>query len=247
LLPVLLLLAGGAIAFAGIWQFRRWIQETQDEMSAGPRRLEVIVDELVATAETTVAAIEEKTEALAGSLSRADLAVKRVEEAIKAAQELAAAPKPPSGKAAREDPAPKASAAKRGGTKPPPRAPVAQRPLQPAIAPSPEILTAEQERPAPRPELKLAEPLPSREQEIRELLGRRPPPRMHAPERPVAARPAEPAPRRPESGAAPADLPDLHQRVYALTDKGVDVTDIARQLSMTKGEVQLILGLRRMN
>lgn len=41
-------------------------------------------------------------------------------------------------------------------------------------------------------------------------------------------------------------MPELHRRVYQLVDAGHDVTAVARQLSVTKGEVQLILNLRRM-
>lgn len=38
----------------------------------------------------------------------------------------------------------------------------------------------------------------------------------------------------------------LYRRVYSLHDQGVDVTQIAKQVGLTKGEVQLILGLREM-
>jgi len=40
-------------------------------------------------------------------------------------------------------------------------------------------------------------------------------------------------------------MPELHRRVYRLADAGNDITTIARQLSVTKGEIQLILNLRR--
>jgi len=43
----------------------------------------------------------------------------------------------------------------------------------------------------------------------------------------------------------PPAMPELHRRVYRLADAGNDITTIARQLSVTKGEIQLILNLRR--
>jgi hypothetical protein len=45
--------------------------------------------------------------------------------------------------------------------------------------------------------------------------------------------------------AAVPVVPDLHRQVYGLTDAGQDVTAVARKLGLTKGEVQLILGLRQ--
>jgi hypothetical protein len=45
--------------------------------------------------------------------------------------------------------------------------------------------------------------------------------------------------------AAGPRVPDLHRQVYELVDAGTDVTAIARRLGMTKGEVQLILGIRK--
>lgn len=54
------------------------------------------------------------------------------------------------------------------------------------------------------------------------------------------------APEPPAAAPAPqAAGPDLHERVAALADAGLDVTAIARQMGLTKGEVQLVLGLRR--
>lgn len=229
MVPVLLLLAGGAVAFYGIWQFRRWIRETQEAVAAGPRRLETIVDELVATAEATVAAVAEKSESVVEVLDRADQTVRRLEEATKAALESLEALKHAGEKSAKKPAAPKASPARAGGGRS--RAAAAAKP--PGGTP-----------PAPTPS---AEP-PPRELEIQELLGRRRVPlRSQSFEHAGASRHAEPAPLRKETGAATADLPDLHRRIYGLADAGLDVTDIARQLSMTKGEVQLILGLRRMN
>lgn len=65
---------------------------------------------------------------------------------------------------------------------------------------------------------------------------------------PPATEPLELA--MPAPSLRPLDLhpamPELHRRVYRLADAGNDVTTIARQLSVTKGEIQLILNLRRM-
>jgi hypothetical protein len=60
---------------------------------------------------------------------------------------------------------------------------------------------------------------------------------------PVAAAVPAPAPA-PAPASAPA-LPEMHRDVYALADSGQDVTMIARRLGLTKGEVQLVLSLRR--
>lgn len=144
--PFLLLLIGGAISLYSLWQFRRWLTAGQEGVAAGSRRLEGLVDELVATAEATVSAVEEKAEALTDVIARADEKLARLEAAT--------------------------------------------------VAP-----------PAP------------------------------APAQPAAA--VAPAP------AADADLPELHRLIYGLADAGKDVTGIARQLHITKGEVELILGLRQ--
>jgi hypothetical protein len=63
-----------------------------------------------------------------------------------------------------------------------------------------------------------------KQREIQELLGK---PRT---ELAAAAKPANP----------------LHDRVYTLQDSGTDVLEICRQTGLEKGEVELILGLRRM-
>lgn len=40
-------------------------------------------------------------------------------------------------------------------------------------------------------------------------------------------------------------VPPLHREVYQLADDGLDKVEVARRTSMTPGEVELILGLRR--
>jgi hypothetical protein len=45
---------------------------------------------------------------------------------------------------------------------------------------------------------------------------------------------------------APRSANPLHDRVYGLQDAGTDVLEICRQTGLEKGEVELILGLRRM-
>jgi hypothetical protein len=164
--PFLLLMIGGAVSLYCLWQLRRWLAQSEAAGSAGARQLENLVDELVATAETTVAMVDEKAEVLSRLLARADERLGR----------LSAVP----------------------GVAQPQALPAAE----PVPAPAPE--------PAPRA---VAEPVP------------------HAPH------------------GAPAGLPDrqreMYATVYALADAGHDVTAIARRLNMTKGEIQLILGLRQ--
>ncbi|HYF80291.1 MAG TPA: hypothetical protein VD973_24550 [Symbiobacteriaceae bacterium] len=53
------------------------------------------------------------------------------------------------------------------------------------------------------------------------------------------------APVQAAAEAAGPRAPDLHRQVYELADAGTDVTAIARRLGLTKGEVQLILGIRK--
>ena len=152
MLPFLLLLVGAAVSLYCVWQFRRWLGEPQEAVPVGMQRLEVLVDELVATAESTSAVVQEKADALTELVAQADRRIGA----------LAAA---------------------------------AQGPAAPAPV---------QERPAP------------------------------------AAAPPEPVP-----APAAAALSDVHHQVYALADGGSDVTAIARRLGLTKGEVMLILGLRK--
>lgn len=67
---------------------------------------------------------------------------------------------------------------------------------------------------------------------------------------PPAAAPAPPGPAPaaavPPPPAAPA-LPELHRRVYELADAGLDAEAVARELKLARGEVQLVLGLRRLS
>ncbi|HLN63169.1 MAG TPA: hypothetical protein VK464_16660 [Symbiobacteriaceae bacterium] len=156
----LLALVGGAVALYCLWQFRRWLAEGELSSGAGPRRLEVLVDELLTTAEATSSVVQEKAEALAEAIAEAD---KRI-----------AALKAP------------AAAAPAGAEQPDEAAP------EPAV-----------------PTITL--PLP------------------------------EPGP----AAVAEPGVPVLHRDVYALADAGQDLTTIARTLGLTKGEVQLILGLRQ--
>lgn len=54
--------------------------------------------------------------------------------------------------------------------------------------------------------------------------------------------PAAAGPRREEPSPP---VPPLHGRIYALQDSGRDVAGICAETGMEKGEVELILGLRR--
>ncbi len=51
---------------------------------------------------------------------------------------------------------------------------------------------------------------------------------------------------RPTSEAAPG-VPVLYRQVYDMADAGQETEVIAREMKITRGEVQLILGLRRLN
>jgi len=164
LLPWLALLVGGAVSLYCLWQFRRWLGVPQEAVPAASRRLEVLVDELVATAEAASAVVQEKADALTELVAQAD----RRLHALAAASQAVAGP---------------------AVAGPAPAAPVA------AVAP---------------------------------------------------AAPAEPIAAAVEAAPAPTAVhPDLHRQVYALADGGHDVTTIARRLGLTKGEVMLILGLRK--
>lgn len=165
MLPFMLLLTGGTISLYCLWQFRRWLSRTEAAVSAAPRRLEVLVDELIAAAETTAAAVEEKAEALAGLLEEADRKLGQLQGA------------PGDARPAREEPA--------------------ARPMQSTEAP-----------PMERGAVPLLPPAPT------------------------------------SVAVLQSNLSEAHAGVYRLADAGMDVTGIARQLGMTKGEVQLILGLR---
>lgn len=170
--PLLLSLAGAAVALYCLWQLRRWLQETQAAAAAGPQRLEALVDELLATAEATAIVVQEKAEALEAVIAQAD---RRIETLHRGA------------------PAPEAAVAASVAPAPAPAEPAAPGPTPaPASAPAPE--------------------------------------------------PVLPAPPASEPGQ---ELPEIHRAVYTLYDAGQDHTAIARRLGLTKGEVQLILGLRQ--
>lgn len=175
----MLSLAGGATALYCLWQLRRWLAEAEAAASAGPRRMEALVDELLATAEATTAMVEEKAEALATAVAEAD----------------------------------KRLAALSGGTE----VPAAMPAVQPAAAPVAPVVAQPQ----------VAPPV--------------------APSDPAAARVAAAveAVRQGKAPAPAADEGDLYAQVQALAGAGVSVTAIARQLGLSKGEVQLILGLGR--
>lgn len=68
----------------------------------------------------------------------------------------------------------------------------------------------------------------------------------------AAAAGSAPKPAAPQSEPSPLaaihpTAPEMHRRIWQMADTGQDVTTIARLLSITKGEVQTILGLRRLN
>ncbi|MDB4895871.1 MAG: hypothetical protein JWN15_2133 [Firmicutes bacterium] len=84
MLPFLLFLIGAALSVYCLWQLRRWLEQADGAAAAGSRRLGSLVDELVATAETTVSVVEEKAEALAAAIARADERLVRLEAAVAA-------------------------------------------------------------------------------------------------------------------------------------------------------------------
>lgn len=164
----LLITAGAATSLYCLWQIRQWLAGAAAAAEAAPRRLEALAEELLTTAETTVAALEEKAEALNRAVAEADIRLARL-----------------GGGAFHAEPAP--------------------------------------------------QPAPERVAQLAGAAGE------------VAASVASepvPAPVAP-SGGFLADRPEVHLTVYNLADAGYDVTTIARRLNMTKGEIQLILGLRQ--
>ncbi len=156
-MSILLLVIGATLSLYCLWQLHRWLRSAEAASAEGPRRLEKLVDELVATAEATVSMVDEKAETLTAAIERADLVLRRLEGAV--------------------------------ATSPSERA---------------------KEEPAAEPPVAVREPV------------------------------LAPAPKQ----AAEPDLPPAYAEVYRMADKGLGVTEIARRLNMTKGEVQLILGLR---
>jgi hypothetical protein len=174
LFSVLLLMLGVAISAYCLWQLRRWLSGAEAAVAAGPKRLEALVDELVATAEATVAAVEEKAESLAVLLEEADVKLAKLKGTGS------------------------------GGE-------------GPTVA---KVTAAAQARPVELASVHILEPV-----------VRQPEPFVS----PVVI-PAQP------QGAT---TPELHAEVYRLLDAGTDQTGIARQLGISRGEVHLILGLRR--
>lgn len=183
MLPFLLLLAGGAVSLYCLWQFKRWLGEPQEANPAGSQRLEVLVDELVATAEATSAVVQEKAETLTELIAEADRRIRALAD---------------------------------GGAEAPAPAAAVQRPA--VAAPVPETAV---HVPAGvvQAQAAAAQALPT-----------------------VAPEPARTAAAPPAPASA---LPELHRQVYALADSGHDVTAIARRLGLSKGEVMLVLGLRK--
>lgn len=188
---LLLSLAGGAIALVCLWQLRRWLAESEAAAAAGPRRMEALVDELLATAEATNALVEEKAETLAAAVAEAD----------KRLALLAAAAAQPAAAVAVQPAAPPPVPAV-------PAQPVLQSVMQPVV-----------QAPAPPPAPAQTDPATAR----------------------VAA--AVEAVREGRAPADSGDEGDLYVKVHSLAGAGVSVTAIARQLGLSKGEVQLILGL----
>jgi hypothetical protein len=56
---------------------------------------------------------------------------------------------------------------------------------------------------------------------------------------------AEPTVTAPAAGAADRSMSSRHERIYTLADKGLTAVQIAQEAQMQPGEVELILGLRR--
>ncbi len=60
---------------------------------------------------------------------------------------------------------------------------------------------------------------------------------------PLAVPPAPPPAPAPSDPPAPP-VPPAHERIYRLSDQGMDAAGICRETGLEKGEVELILGLR---
>lgn len=185
-MAALLALAGATVALYCLWQLRRWLAEGEAASAAVPRRLEKLVDELLATAEATSVVVQEKAEALETAIAEADRRL----------AQLNAAALPPAALMPEPFATPPVSAPAAAV----PAVATVELPLPPAWEPAPEPAAATVAAPAAEVDV------------LRE--------------------------------AGPSAVPALHREVYMMADSGLDVTAIARRLSLTKGEVQLILGLR---
>jgi hypothetical protein len=70
-----LLVIGLGIMLFCLWRFKRYTREMIQAAAAGPKRLEVLVEELIATAESTASLVSEKTEELEAYIQAADLRI----------------------------------------------------------------------------------------------------------------------------------------------------------------------------
>lgn len=217
MLPVLLLVIGGLITGYALWQVRRWLRETSVSLTEGPRRLEAIAEELINSAEAASAAVAEETERLADLITRAEARAGELRALLERSPEPVRAPG--SGKQV-----PGARGERVMVTAVPVRFRHARKEIRRTAA---ERTALSQPGPGPAPAVSLSiQPAPM------------PAAASVTAEQPVSIR---------ESNPVTNEMPETHRLVYTLADRGQDVTQIARQLSMTKGEVQLILSLRRLN
>lgn len=92
----MLLLVGGGLSLYCLWRFRGWLgQPHGSEIGAAHiQRIEVLVDELLATAEATSSVVQEKAEALQELIDRADRRLRALEAAVEDAPLPAPAPAP---------------------------------------------------------------------------------------------------------------------------------------------------------
>lgn len=242
MLPVLLLTIGGLITGYSLWQLKRWLREAGTGLNEGPRRLEALAEELINSAEAASAVVAEETERLADLIARAEGRAVELRGLLERSPDPVHAP---------------AGAGRTPGLTSG-RVTVTAVPLRFRHARK-EIRRTAPERAA------LSQPGPAMIQLVPAMAGPQsgsiplvPGAGPAAPHSAPAAEAADPDSRGPAGTAAlpasavrPAgshsETPETHRLVYTLADKGNDVTQIARQLSMAKGEVQLILGLRRLN
>lgn len=223
MLSILLLAVGSLLAGFSLWQLRRWLLTAQSNLTDGPRRLEALAEELLNSAEAATAAVAEETERLAELIARAETRAAELRALVKESAEPVRLPAPGAG-------------------------PARARPAHTAVAAVPlRFRHARKEiRRSPAERAALSQPGPALGPAPGPALGLTPGPGNG--QSPASAHAGVPSPSLPMRPAAAAgEMPETHRLVYSLADKGSNVTQIARQLSITKGEVQLILGLRRLN
>jgi hypothetical protein len=253
-IPAVLYALWGAVFLVGIGNWLVWRSLKREMQRLNTDRLSRLIDELVATAEEAAAAVAERTELLQTVLAKAEAVAAELRLQADAASE-------------KRGPAPVPATAGTPANPPAATAPPAFPPAEPPTG----AAEVQAERPAERPAAAVPRPraatpsLPPAPAapEVAEAASRPPAvpvrdrkvdpegPRITRPEFERVTGPTRVKNWEPAELAAPEGTPgagaDTRAEIYALADAGHDAVGIARKLGMTRGEVELILGLRRLN